>query len=93
LAAALVSTTPLATQDISINLGQGGAGGLDERIIQLITLLTVLSLAPSILVMKTSLPAFSWCCRCCAPHSAPQPRRRTRSSLATFLTAIVIGRC
>jgi flagellar biosynthetic protein FliP len=54
-AALIVSATPLAAQDISINLGQGaGAGGLNERIIQLIALLTVLSLAPSILVMMTS---------------------------------------
>ena len=55
LAALLVSATPLAAQDISINLGQGAAGGgLNERIVQLIALLTVLSLAPSILVMMTS---------------------------------------
>jgi flagellar biosynthetic protein FliP len=55
LAALIVSATPLAAQDISINLGQGAAtGGLNERIIQLVALLTVLSLAPSILVMMTS---------------------------------------
>ena len=43
LAALLVTATPLAAQDISINLGQGAAnGGLNERIIQLIALLTVL---------------------------------------------------
>jgi hypothetical protein len=33
---------------LSFNLGQGAGGGLNERIIQLIALLTVLSLAPSI---------------------------------------------
>src|SRR5262249_6471630 len=44
---------PASAQDISINFGQGG-GGLTERAIQLIALLTVLSLAPSILVMVTS---------------------------------------
>ena len=55
VAALIVSATPLAAQDISINLGQGAAGGgLNERIIQLVALLTVLSLAPSILVMMTS---------------------------------------
>ena len=55
IAALLVSASPLAAQDISINLGQGAAaGGLNERIIQLIALLTVLSLAPSILIMMTS---------------------------------------
>src|SRR6202042_762865 len=56
VAALLFSATPLAAQDISINFGQGtaGGGGLNERIIQLIALLTVLSLAPSILIMMTS---------------------------------------
>src|SRR6202035_5131136 len=56
VAVLIVSAMPLAAQDISINLGQGagGTGGLNERIIQLIALMTVLSLAPSILVMMTS---------------------------------------
>src|SRR6202140_4590316 len=57
VAALLVTATPLAAQDISINFGQGAAsGGLNERIIQLIALFTVLSLAPSILLMMTSFP-------------------------------------
>ncbi|MFX7934423.1 hypothetical protein ABTK33_20270, partial [Acinetobacter baumannii] len=48
--------TPAHAQDISINLGGGGAGGggVTERAIQLIALLTVLSIAPSILIMMTS---------------------------------------
>src|SRR5271154_822560 len=55
VAALLVTATPLAARDISINFGQGAAsGGLNERIIQLIALMTVLSLAPSILIMMTS---------------------------------------
>jgi flagellar biosynthetic protein FliP len=41
-----------AAQDISVNFGQGN--GLTERVIQMIALLTVLSPAPSILVMMTS---------------------------------------
>jgi flagellar biosynthetic protein FliP len=44
---------PAFAQDISINLGQGN-GGVTERAIQLIALLTVLSIAPSILIMMTS---------------------------------------
>ena len=44
--------TPVWAQDISINFGQGG--GLTERVLQLVALMTVLSLAPSILVMVTS---------------------------------------
>ncbi|HWL04730.1 MAG TPA: flagellar type III secretion system pore protein FliP [Xanthobacteraceae bacterium] len=43
---------PAAAQDISINFGEGS--GLTERVIQMVALLTVLSLAPSILVMMTS---------------------------------------
>ena len=51
-AIALLLFAPAHAQDISINFGQGT--GLTERVIQLIALLTVLSLAPSILVMMTS---------------------------------------
>ncbi len=43
---------PALAQDISINFGQGG--GVTERAIQLIALLTILSIAPSIVVMMTS---------------------------------------
>ena len=53
LIAALALASPAHAQDISINLG-GGNGGVTERAIQLIALLTVLSIAPSILVMMTS---------------------------------------
>src|SRR5262249_20266373 len=51
-AIAIGLAAPAAAQDISVNFGQGS--GLTERVIQLIALLTVLSLAPSILVMVTS---------------------------------------
>ena len=43
---------PVAAQDISVNFAQGS--GLTERVIQMIALLTVLSLAPSILIMMAS---------------------------------------
>ncbi len=49
---ALVIAAPAAAQDITIGLGQGNT--LTERAVQLIGLITVLSLAPSILVMMTS---------------------------------------
>ena len=54
IAAAMTSATitPVWAQDISINFGQGG--GLTERVLQLVAPMTVLSLAPSILVMVTS---------------------------------------
>jgi flagellar biosynthesis protein FliP len=55
----MMAATPAAAQDIRVNFGQGN--GLTERVIQMIALLTVLSLAPSILVMMTRLcrPVFS----------------------------------
>ena len=47
VAGILLTTAPAAAQDISVNFGQGN--GLTERVVQMIALLTVLSLAPSIL--------------------------------------------
>jgi flagellar biosynthetic protein FliP len=52
LVAAGLAAGPAAAQDISINLGQGA--GVNERVIQLIGLITILSVAPSILIMVTS---------------------------------------
>jgi flagellar biosynthetic protein FliP len=55
--AAILTAAPAAAQDISINLGQGA--GVNERVIQLIGLITVLSVAPSILIMVTSFVRIS----------------------------------
>jgi len=56
LGMALTLAAPVAlAQDISLNLGEGGGDGtLTARVVQLLGLLTVLSLAPSILIMMTS---------------------------------------
>ena len=43
---------PAFAQEVSVDLGTGA--GLNRNIIQLIAIITVLSLAPSILVMTTS---------------------------------------
>ncbi|MGH1403508.1 MAG: flagellar type III secretion system pore protein FliP [Alphaproteobacteria bacterium] len=45
---------PAFAQNISIDLGSEGDGTVTGRVIQLVALLTVLSLAPSILIMMTS---------------------------------------
>ncbi len=45
---------PALAQNISIDLGTGGDGTVSGRIVQLVVLMSVLSLAPSILVMMTS---------------------------------------
>src|ERR1700681_4446569 len=94
VAALLVTATPLAAQDISINFGQGAAsGGLDERIIQLIALFTVLSLAPSILVMMTSFTRIVVVLSLLrtALGTATAPPNAVIVSLALFLTAFVMG--
>ncbi len=90
----MFSATPLAAQDISINLGQGSAGGgLNERVIQLIALLTVLSLAPSILVMMTSFTRIVVVLSLLrtALGTATSPPNSVVISLALFLTAFVMG--
>jgi flagellar biosynthesis protein FliP len=94
VAVLIVSATPLAAQDISINLGQGAAGaGLNERIVQLIALLTVLSLAPSILVMMTSFTRIVVVLSLLrtALGTATSPPNSVVISLALFLTAFVMG--
>jgi flagellar biosynthetic protein FliP len=51
VAFAALTVVPAFGQNISIDLGEGS---LTERVLQLVALITVLSLAPSILVMVTS---------------------------------------
>jgi flagellar biosynthetic protein FliP len=45
---------PVVAQQLSLNLGEGGDASSSARIVQLIGLITVLSIAPGILVMVTS---------------------------------------
>jgi len=82
---------PAAAQDISINLGQGG--GLTERVIQLIAFITVLSLAPSILVMMTSFTRIVVVLSLLrtALGTATAPPNAVLVALALFLTAFVMG--
>src|SRR3989449_7394001 len=81
---------PAAAQDISINFGQGT--GLTERVIQLIAVLTVLSLAPSILVMVTSFTRIVVVLSLLrtALGTATAPPNAVLISLAMFLTAFVM---
>jgi len=90
LAALLASANSAAAQDISINFGQGG--GLTERVLQLIALLTVLSLAPSILVMVTSFTRIVVVLSLLrtALGTATAPPNAVLISLAMFLTAFVM---
>jgi len=83
---------PAFAQDISINLGQGN-GGVTERAIQLIALLTVLSIAPSILVMMTSFTRIVVVLSLLrtALGTATAPPNSVIIALAMFLTAFVMG--
>ena len=85
-------SAPAAAQDISINFGPGSSG-LTERVIQLIALLTVLSLAPSILVMMTSFTRIVVVLSLLrtALGTATAPPNAVIVSLALFLTAFVMG--
>ena len=89
--ALLLTLGPAHAQDFSINFGQGS--GLTERVIQLVALLTVLSLAPSILVMMTSFTRIVVVLSLLrtALGTATAPPNAVIVSLALFLTAFVMG--
>jgi flagellar biosynthetic protein FliP len=91
VAALIATSAPVAAQDISINFGQGA--GLTERVVQLIALLTVLTLAPSILIMMTSFTRIVVVLSLLrtALGTATAPPNAVIVSLALFLTAFVMG--
>jgi len=86
---ALTATAAFA-QDISVTFGQGT--GLTERVLQLVALLTVLTLAPSILVMVTSFTRIVVVLSLLrtALGTATAPPNAVLISLAMFLTAFVM---
>jgi len=83
--------SPAAAQDISINFGQGT--GLTERVVQLVALITVLSLAPAIVVMVTSFTRIVIVLSLLRTAIGLQtaPPNTVIVSLALFLTAFVMG--
>jgi len=90
-AAILAVAEPAFAQDISINFGAGA--GLTERVIQLIALLTVLTLAPSILIMMTSFTRIVVVLSLLrtALGTATAPPNAVMVALALFLTAFIMG--
>jgi flagellar biosynthetic protein FliP len=90
-AAILAVSEPVFAQNISINLGEGG--GLTERVVQLIALLTVLTLAPSILIMMTSFTRIVVVLSLLrtALGTATAPPNAVIVSLSLFLTAFIMG--
>jgi flagellar biosynthetic protein FliP len=91
VAAVTLAASPAGAQDISINFGEGA--GLTERVIQLIALITVLSLAPSILVMMTSFTRIVVVLSLLrtALGTATAPPNAVIIALALFLTAFIMG--
>ncbi|MDP1629925.1 MAG: flagellar type III secretion system pore protein FliP [Caulobacter sp.] len=86
----VVPATALA-QAVNIDLGSGS--GLTERVVQMIGLLTVLSLAPSIVIMTTSFVRIVVVLSLLRTALGLQqsPPNAVIISLSLFLTAIVMG--
>ena len=78
-------------QSVSIDVGEGD--GLTERVIQLVILLTVLSLAPSILIMTTSFVRIIVVLSLLRTAAGLQqsPPNAVLVSLALFLTAFIMA--
>jgi flagellar biosynthetic protein FliP len=87
----LAAASPAGAQSINVDFGQNS--GLTERVIQMIAMLTVLSLAPSILVMMTSFTRIVVVLSLLrtALGAATAPPNAVIMSLALFLTAFVMG--
>ena len=86
----LFAPTALA-QDISIDLGEGT--GITERALQIIALITVLSIAPSILIMMTSFTRVVIVLSLLRTAIGVQqsPPNTVIISLALFLTAFIMA--
>jgi flagellar biosynthetic protein FliP len=87
----MIFPTMAAAQALNINLGTGA--GLTDRVVQLIGLMTVLSLAPSIVIMTTSFVRIVVVLSLLRTALGLQqsPPNSVVVSLALFLTAIVMG--
>ena len=94
LAATLVALTgPAAALAQALNVDLGSGAGLTDRVVQLVGLLTVLSLAPSIVMMTTSFVRITVVLSLLRTALGLQqsPPNAVIVSLSLFLTAIVMG--
>ena len=91
LAAALFAPTPSIAQTLTLDVGDGP--GLSGRIVQIVMLMTVLSLAPSILIMMTSFIRIVVVLSLLRTAIGVQqsPPNPVIMSLALFLTAFVMA--
>ncbi|WP_292507722.1 flagellar type III secretion system pore protein FliP [Methylobacterium sp.] len=85
-----LATVPAGAQSVSVDLG---AGGVTERALQLVALITVLALAPSVLVMATSFTRIVVVLSILRSALGTQtaPPNTVIVSLALFLTAFVMA--
>ncbi len=89
--AAMIFPAAALAQALNVNLGSGA--GLTQRVVQLIGLMTVLSLAPSIVIMTTSFVRIVVVLSLLRTALGLQqsPPNAVIISLSLFLTAIVMG--
>jgi flagellar biosynthesis protein FliP len=82
---------PAAAQTVTLDFGQGG--GVTERALQLIALITVLSVAPSILIMVTSFTRIVVVLSLLRSALGTQtaPPNAVITGLALFLTAFIMA--
>ena len=92
LAAAIGLVLPAAALAQAVNIDLGTGAGLTQRVVQLIGLLTVLSLAPSIVIMTTSFVRMVVVLSLLRTALGLQqsPPNAVLVSLALFMTAIVM---
>ncbi len=93
LATCVVMIGPTAAMAQALNVNLGSGAGLTERVVQLIGLLTVLSLAPSIVIMTTSFVRIVVVLSLLRTALGLQqsPPNAVIISLSLFLSAIVMG--
>ena len=91
LAALVAWIEPAAAEKLTIDLGQGS--GMTERLIQIVALITILSIAPSILIMVTSFVRIVVVLSLLRTAIGIQqsPPNSVMIALALFLTAFVMG--
>jgi len=89
--AMLIFPAGALAQQVNLDLGTGG--GLTDRVVQLVGLLTVLSLAPSIVIMTTSFVRIVVVLSLLRTAMGLQqsPPNAVLISLSLFLSAIVMG--
>ena len=89
-----IDAAPALAQTFSLDLGDGGGpGSTTDRVVQLFLLITVLTLAPSILIMVTSFTRIMVVLSFLRTAMGTQqtPPNQVLTSLAMFLTLFIMA--